>query len=64
MIQGKLDQASDIYSFAADQVVIHSTQTQLTVAIDGEIVKMRPPLHISVQKNALNIKVPHAVASV
>ncbi len=64
MIQGKLDQASDVYSFAADQVVIHSTQTQLTVAIDGEIVKMRPPLHISVQKNALNIKVPHAVASV
>ena len=64
MIQGKLDQASDIYSFSADQVVIHSTQTQLTVAIDGEIVKMRPPLHISVQKNALNIKVPHAVASV
>ncbi|MDO5543141.1 MAG: diacylglycerol kinase family protein [Acinetobacter sp.] len=64
MIQGKLDQASDVYSFAADQVVIHSTQTQLTVAIDGEIVKMRPPLHISVQKNALNIKVPHAVASI
>ena len=64
MIQGKLDQASDVYSFAADQVVIHSTQTQLTVAIDGEIVKMRPPLHISVQKNALNIKVPHVIASV
>ena len=64
MIQGKLDQASDVYSFAADQVVIHSTQTQLTVAIDGEIVKMRPPLHILVQKKALNIKVPHVIASV
>ncbi|MFV5517174.1 diacylglycerol/lipid kinase family protein [Acinetobacter towneri] len=64
MIQGKLDQASDIYSFAADQVVIHSTQTQLTVALDGEIVKMRPPLRISVLKNALKIKVPHAAASV
>ena len=64
MIQGKLDQASDVYSFATDQVVIHSTQTQLTVAIDGEIVKMRPLLHILVQKKALNIKVPHVIASV
>ncbi len=37
---------------------------QLTVALDGEIVKMRPPLRISVLKNALKIKVPHAAASI
>ena len=63
-IQGKAEQADDIYSFAAEQVVIHSESPQLTVALDGEIVKMRPPLRISVLKNALKIKVPHAAASV
>ena len=63
-IQGKAEQANDIYSFAAEQVVIHSESPQLTVALDGEIVEMRPPLRISVLKNALNIKVPHAAASI
>ena len=37
---------------------------KLTVALDGEIVEMKPPLHIRVQKNALKINVPNAVASV
>ena len=64
LIQGKAEQANDMYSFAAEQVVIHSKRPQLTVALDGEIVKMRPPLRISVLKNALKIKVPHAAASV
>ena len=64
LIQGKAEQANDMYSFAAEQVVIHSKRQQLTVALDGEIVKMRPPLRISVLKNALKIKVPHAAASV
>ena len=53
-----------MYSFAAEQVVIHSKRPQLTVALDGEIVKMRPPLRISVQKNALQMKVPHAATPV
>lgn len=64
LIQGKAEQANDMYSFAAEQVVIHSKRQQLTVALDGEIVKMRPPLRISVLKNALKIKVPYAAASV
>jgi len=58
MIKGNLDQASDVYSFAADEVIVHSKRNKLTVAVDGEIVTMTPPLKITVRKHALNIMVP------
>ncbi|MGE8683432.1 MAG: diacylglycerol/lipid kinase family protein [Acinetobacter sp.] len=64
LIRGNIDNAPDVYSFAADQVTIHSKRTKMTVAVDGEIVTMQPPLNISVQKNALNIRVPNDSASV
>lgn len=58
LIKGNLDQASDVYSFAADEVIVHSKRNKLTVAVDGEIVTMAPPLKITVRKHALNIMVP------
>lgn len=58
LIKGNLDQASDVYSFAADEVIVHSKRNKLTVAVDGEIVTMTPPLKITVRKHALNIMVP------
>jgi diacylglycerol kinase family enzyme len=64
LMKGSLEQAPDVYSFDADHVVIHAARKKLTVALDGEIVEMKPPLHISVKKNALKIRVPHAAASV
>ncbi len=57
LIKGNLDQASDVYSFAADEVIVHSKRNKLTVAVDGEIVTMTPPLKITVRKHALNIMV-------
>ena len=59
-----MDQAPDVYSFSADEVKIYSKRKKLTVALDGEIVEMQPPLKISVRKNALKIMVPHDSASV
>ncbi|AUX86584.1 MULTISPECIES: diacylglycerol/lipid kinase family protein [Acinetobacter] len=64
LIRGELEQAPDVYSFAADDVKVFSRREKLTVALDGEIVEMRPPLHITVQKNAVNIMVPYVVTSV
>ena len=64
LVRGKIDQASDVYSFAADQVRIESRSKKLMVAIDGEIVEMAPPLNISVLKNSLSVRVPHDPASV
>lgn len=58
LIKGNLDQASDVYSFAADEVIFHSKRNKLTVAVDGEIVTMTPPLKITVRKHALNVMVP------
>lgn len=58
LIKGNLDQASDVYSFAADEVIVHSKRNKLTVAVDGEIVTMTPPLKITVRKHALKIMVP------
>lgn len=58
LIKGNLDQASDVYSFAADEVIVHSKHNKLTVAVDGEIIMMKPPLKITVRKYALNIMVP------
>lgn len=64
LIRGNIEKAPDVYSFAAEQVTIHTKRNKITVAIDGEIVEMKPPLQISVKKNALNIRVPHDIASV
>ncbi|WP_216934086.1 MULTISPECIES: diacylglycerol kinase family protein [unclassified Acinetobacter] len=64
LIRGKIDQASDISSFAADQIRIESKRKKLIVAIDGEIVEMSPPLNIAVLKNSLSVRVPHASTSV
>ncbi|MFP8816241.1 diacylglycerol/lipid kinase family protein [Acinetobacter johnsonii] len=58
LIKGNLDRASDVYSFAADEVIVHSKSSKLTVAVDGEIVRVTPPLRITVRKNALNVMVP------
>ena len=57
MIRGKLDQAADVYSFSGEEVWVYSTKPQLTVAIDGEIVKIKTPLKCRVDKHALNIMV-------
>ena len=64
LIKGSLDKAPDVYSFSGDEVEVHSKRKKLTVALDGEIVEMQPPLKISVRKNALKILVPHDSASV
>lgn len=64
LMRGNIEKAPDVYSFDADQVTIHSARKKLTVALDGEIAEMQTPLRISVQKNALKVRVPHAAASV
>lgn len=63
-IRGQLDQASDVYSFGAQSVIVYSKKPKLTVAVDGEIVSMSTPLKLHVEKNALNIMVPYVAASV
>lgn len=63
-IRGHLEKADDVYSFSAETVIVNSRKSDLTVALDGEIVEMKTPLKLHVEKNALNIMVPYAAASV
>ncbi|WP_349927234.1 diacylglycerol kinase family protein [Acinetobacter sp. A1-4-2] len=64
LIRGNLDHAPEVYSFSADKVQIHSKAKKLTLALDGEIVEMQPPLHISVRNHALKIMVPYDSTSI
>jgi hypothetical protein len=41
IVQG-IDQASDVYSFVQNKSLLNSKK-KLTVAVDGEIVEMKPP---------------------
>ncbi|MDV4272363.1 diacylglycerol kinase [Acinetobacter baumannii] len=64
-VQGKVEDAQDVYSFCADHVIVEcAKKTKLTVALDGEIIEMKPPLNFTVEKNALNIMVPNVTTSV
>ena len=64
LVRGKIDAASDVHSFSAQQVIVDAEQAQLSVAIDGEIVEMTPPLKIHVEHSALNVMVPYVDSSV
>lgn len=64
LIQGKIDQASDVYSFCAEQIQVECKKKKLTVAVDGELMEMQTPLKFAVEKSALKVMVPNAVASV
>lgn len=63
-VQGKIDQASDVYSFCAEHIQVESKKKKLTVALDGEIVELETPLNFAVKKSALKVMVPHVITPV
>lgn len=58
---GTFEQAPEVTAFCADTIRIESKAWQMKVAIDGEIVHVRTPLHFSVAQAALNVIVPHHI---
>lgn len=58
VIRGTIDQAKDVHSFCADEVIVESRKRFLTVAVDGELMVLKTPLKFAVQKNALQMMVP------
>lgn len=64
LIQGKIDQTRDVYSFCAEEIRVDCKKSKLTVAVDGELVQMQPPLKFSVKKSALKVMVPNVVTPV
>ena len=64
LVQGEIDQASDVYSFCAEQIQVDCKKAKLTVAVDGELVDMQPPLKFSVKKSALKVMAPNVVTPI
>lgn len=64
LLKGDVERANDIYSFAAEHVVVHAKKgKKLHIAIDGEIVEEHAPLEFSVVREALYVMVPADVAT-
>jgi diacylglycerol kinase family enzyme len=57
-LTGRLDQAANTDAFCASTVRVQTRRRALKVAIDGEIVMMRPPLDVRLLPGAVQIFAP------
>ena len=58
---GRLRQSRDFEDTCVTQCWIESRRRRLHVALDGEVIKLRPPLHYRIWPGALRVAVPIAV---
>jgi diacylglycerol kinase family enzyme len=59
---GRLDQARDFEQHRLKTVTIHSRHRRLTIALDGEVLRLHTPLHYRTRPGALRILVPQGHA--
>jgi diacylglycerol kinase family enzyme len=59
-ILGMLDQSRDLRVVKVPSAKITSRTSRLLVALDGEVIVIRPPLHYRVRPNALRVFAPPA----
>lgn len=57
---GRLKQSRDFNSFALSSCSIKSRRRRLHVAVDGEVIRLSPPLDYQVQASALRVIVPES----
>ena len=57
---GKLQQIREFDSLSSKELWIDSRRKQLAVALDGEVTRLRPPLHYRIHPASLTVMVPHA----
>lgn len=62
--RGTFEQAPEVRVFCAEKIKINAKVKYMKVAIDGEIVRVNTPLIFKVAHQALQVMVPHAIASV
>lgn len=63
LIQGKIEQTPDVYTFCAENITVGCKKDKVTVAIDGELMELETPLNFSVQKSSLKVMVPNVITS-
>jgi diacylglycerol kinase family enzyme len=54
-VLGRLEQAKDFVTMTVREVTIESKQRRLRVALDGEVMRMQPPLNYRVRPGALKV---------
>ncbi len=54
----RLDQSRDFESATVRELSIETSKSSLTVALDGETMRMRPPLHYRIRPGELRVIVP------
>ena len=57
-ILGRLEQARDFDALNVEEVWIESSRQSLRTALDGEVVRLAPPLHYRIRPAALRVIVP------
>ncbi|MDX9973383.1 MAG: diacylglycerol kinase family protein [FCB group bacterium] len=57
---GRLDQAKDFESKSVAEVWIEHRKRSLHVSVDGEVIRLEPPLHYTVRPLALRVILPRA----
>ncbi|MBC7782089.1 MAG: hypothetical protein H7125_18490 [Proteobacteria bacterium] len=62
-LMGKLEDASAVESFCARQVRVSSRRRRITVALDGELTVLEPPLELRLRDSGLQIMAPAAAAN-
>ena len=55
---GGLRQEKDFLALCAQEIWIDTKHKRLRVALDGEVIAMKPPLHYQVRPRALRVRVP------
>ena len=56
---GRLEQARDFDYLHVQEVRVDSGKSRLLMAIDGELVRMTPPLHFEIWPQALTVLAPN-----
>jgi YegS/Rv2252/BmrU family lipid kinase len=57
-LRGKLSESDGVEVFRAAEILIEGEERRLHVAMDGEVVKLRTPLHYRVRRRAIRVAGP------
>lgn len=55
---GRLEAANKLHAFCAEKLEIRTRRSTVSAVIDGEIVELRSPLKVEIQRNALQVVRP------
>lgn len=58
LARGKMEEGRDFRLILADEATLHIRKPAVLVAVDGEKLRLRPPLHLKIERDCLTLLVP------